>query len=71
MMTGEYFLSEKAKKDISREKKREQKEDRKEGKALERNKTLEVPEDEPSAAKYVNKKPTDIEGLKNKFLKSK
>jgi hypothetical protein len=29
MMTGEYFLSEKAKEDIKREKKREQKDNRK------------------------------------------
>ena len=73
MMSGEYFLSEKVKQDQKREKKREQKEDHKQSKAVERNKSLQAPkeEDVPAAVKYVNRKPTDIEGLKNKFLKPK
>jgi ribosomal RNA assembly protein len=43
MATGEYFLSEKAKDDIKREKKREQKEDLKSAKVNERNRTLAAP----------------------------
>lgn len=71
MATGEYFLSEKAKDDIKREKKREQKDDRKNAKITERNRTLQAPEDaeEPRESKYENKKPKDIESLKKKFLK--
>ena len=73
MMTGEYFLSEKAKDDIKREKKREQKDTRKQERAQERNKTLTAPEEEaaPSTHKYVNKKPSNVEDLKSKFLKKK
>lgn len=72
-MTGEYFLSEKAKDDIKREKKREQKDTRKQERAQERNKTLTAPEEEvaPSTHKYVNKKPSNVEDLKSKFLKKK
>lgn len=72
MMSGEYFLSDKAKDKIQKEKKREQKEQRKEQKIADRNKTLAVPdEDEASKPKYENRKPTDIDSLKNKFLKKK
>ena len=76
MMTGEYFLSEKVKEDIKREKKREQKETRKQERAQERNKTLAAPEEEevkeqPQTHKYVNKKPSNIDDLKSKFLKKK
>ena len=75
-MTGEYFLSEKAKEDIKREKKRDQKDTRKQDRAQERNKTLAAPEDEEAteaqqAHKYVNKKPTNVDDLKSKFLKKK
>lgn len=72
-MTGEYFLSEKAKDDIKREKKREQKDTRKQERAQERNKTLTAPEEEAvlSTHKYVNKKPSNVEDLKSKFLKKK
>lgn len=73
-MTGEYFLSEKAKEDIKREKKREQKDNRKQERAQERNKTLTAPEEEevaPTTHKYVNKKPSNVEDLKSKFLKKK
>lgn len=75
MMTGEYFLSNKAKEQEKREKKREQKESRKEQRAVQRNSTLDAPDedqpDEPAAAKYVNKKPSSVDELKKKFLKSK
>ncbi len=74
MMTGEYFLSEKAKDQQKRDKKREQKESRKEIRAVERNLTLNAPDEEDIAAqphKYVNKKPTNVEDLKQKFLKKK
>ncbi len=76
MMTGEYFLSEKAKDDIKREKKRDQKDTRKSDKAQERNKTLAAPVEEEAgdtlhAHKYVNKKPQNVDDLKSKFLKKK
>lgn len=73
MMSGEYFLSDKAKDKLQKEKKREQKEARKEQKIQDRNKTLQAPEDEdaPEKVKYENRKPTDIDSLKNKFLKKK
>lgn len=67
-MTGEYFLSEKQKDDIAREKKRDAKADRKAAKVDQRNKSLVAPE-EPEAAKYVNQKPKDLDALKAKFLK--
>jgi len=66
MMTGEYFLSEKTKDLQKKEKKREQKEQRKETKAVERNKTLEAPDEtEPvQTEKYINKKPSSVDDLK-------
>lgn len=75
MASGEHFLSENQKEKIKEEKKREQKVERKAAKITERNKTLEVPsEEQPRApkgdgSKYENKKPSDIESLKKKFLK--
>jgi len=72
MMTGEYFLSAKQRDQDKKDKKREQKESRKEQKAEERNMTLTAPdEDGPTAHKYVNKKPSSVEDLKQKFLKKK
>ena len=76
MMSGEYFLSEKAKERMQKEKKREQKANKKVERAEERNRTLVAPEEEsgPSAIaaaaakKYVNEKPSDVDALKNKFL---
>ena len=70
MMSGEYFLSEKAKDKLEKEKKREQKESRKQERVQERNRTLEAPnEDEDERPRYENRKPTDVDALKNKFLK--
>jgi hypothetical protein len=71
MMTGEYFLSAKARDMQKKDKKREQKEQRKETKAVERNLTLEAPEEDEPAHKYVNKKPSSVDDLKQKFLKKK
>lgn len=75
MMTGEYFLSEQAKGRIAKEKKRDQKAERKETKVNDRNKSLQAPvdDDEPKAAKdsYENKKPSDMDSLKSKFLLKK
>ena len=71
MMTGEYFLSEKQKAIEAHHKKREQKEDRKTQKVAERNKNLTAPEDAEKGQKYENKKPKDIDALKDKFLKKK
>ena len=72
MMTGEYFLSKSARDAEKKEKKREQKAERKETRAQERNMTLNAPEDEEVAAKkYENKKPANLEDLKQKFLKKK
>jgi protein subunit release factor B len=71
MMSGEYFLSEKAKERIQKEKKREQKANKKVERAEERNRTLMAPEEEATPAatkKYVNEKPSDMDALKNKFL---
>ena len=73
MMSGEYFLSEKAKERKQKEKKREQKANKKVERAEERNRTLVAPEEEsgpsaPAAKKYVNEKPSDVDALKNKFL---
>jgi hypothetical protein len=72
MMTGEYFLSEKTKELQKKEKKREQKEQRKESKAIERNQTLEAPEEQEAVSeKYINRKPSSVDDLKQKFLKKK
>jgi hypothetical protein len=46
MMTGEYFLSDKAKENIEREKKREAKEQRKQDKIQEKMKVFEAPPEE-------------------------
>ena len=46
MMTGEYFLSDKAKENIEREKKREAKEQKKQDKILEKMKVFEAPPEE-------------------------
>lgn len=75
MMTGEYFLSDKAKDRIAKEKKRDQKAGRKEQKVSDRNKSLQAPADdeEPRTTKdsYENKKPSDMDSLKSKFLLKK
>jgi len=69
MMTGEYFLSDKAKDRIAKDKKREQKAGRKEQKVTDRNKSLQAPdEEEPQPGAYKNEKPSDMDSLKNKFL---
>ena len=47
MMTGEYFLSEKAKENIEREKKRELKEAKKQQKIDMKHKDFEAPQEEP------------------------
>ena len=80
MMTGEYFLSDKAKENIEREKKREQKEQKKQDKIHEKMKVFEAPkedleatakkEEKAAATKASNTKP-DLEELKKKFLKKK
>jgi ribosomal RNA assembly protein len=72
MMTGEYFLSDKAKDRIAKDKKREQKAGRKEQKVTDRNKSLQAPdEEEPQTGAYKNEKPSDMDSLKNKFLLKK
>ena len=73
MMTGEYFLSQKAKDQEKRDKKREQKETRKTERAEERNLTLTAPKEDDDAPtkKYENRKPSSVEDLKSKFLKKK
>lgn len=78
MMTGEYFLSEKVKENIEREKKREQKELKKQDKIDKKNANLVAPEDTPlvapievakvEASAKKSSKP-DIDELKKKFLK--
>jgi hypothetical protein len=76
MMTGEYFLSDKAKENIEREKKREAKEQRKLDKIQEKMKVFEAPPEEEVQPKKEEKlsakssKP-DIDELKKKFLKKK
>lgn len=83
MATGEYFLSDKQKNHKENEKKRDEKENRKTEKINERNKNLEAPAEDRKGSKaalasavasrtdnkYENKKPSDVEALKKKFLK--
>lgn len=76
MMTGEYFLSDKAKENIEREKKREAKEQRKQEKIQEKMKVFEAPPEEEVQPKKDEKLSTksskpDIDELKKKFLKKK
>ena len=80
MMTGEYFLSDKAKENIEREKKRTEKEQKKQDKIDKKNSLLiaptedaAVPQSDQVVEVAVAKKPQstkpDIEELKKKFLK--
>ena len=80
MMTGEYFLSDKAKENIEREKKRAEKEQKKQDKIDKKNSLLIAPTEDtavPTSDKVVEvavaKKPQstkpDIDELKKKFLK--
>lgn len=80
MMTGEYFLSDKAKENIEREKKRAEKEQKKQDKIDKKNSLLIAPTEDtivpasdkiaevPLAKKSQTTKP-DIDELKKKFLK--
>ena len=76
MMTGEYFLSEKAKENIKNQRKREQKLSRKQEKVEAKNREFEAPEEDDApktkqAQLYDGEQKPDIEQLKNKFLKRK
>ena len=77
MASGEYFLSEKEKKEEVSKKKRDSKEDRKKDKIERQAKLFEAPTEEaPSKSNSSKAQPIagmrpDIEELKNKFLKKK
>ncbi len=73
MMTGEYFLSEKAKDNIEKEKKRAVKEQKKQEKIEQKLKVLEAPAEEVKEDKVptVKSSKPDLEELKKKFLKKK
>ena len=77
MMSGEYFLSEKAKEDLKNKKRREEKLARKQEKQLEKSKLFQAPEETVPPKKTKSEgneagtlKP-NIEELKNKFLKKR
>ncbi len=83
MMTGEYFLSEKAKDMQKHEKKRVEKESKKQEKVEKKLKQFEAPDEvqeqqarkalkeEVRGKKHDDSKKPDIEDLKKKFLKKK
>ena len=80
MMSGEYFLSDKAKEDLKNKKKREEKLARKQEKIEAKNREFEAPEEdlpvkkEKKARRQSNEdmpKRPEIEDLKNKFLKKR
>lgn len=78
MMTGEFFLSEKAKANQEKEKRRDEKEKKKQEKLEAKNKEFVAPVDEAPVVveksekkeKHSGSKP-DLEELKKKFLKKK
>ncbi len=69
MITGEYFLSEEAKKNLQKEKKRDAKLKEKELKKQEKMKVFEAPEEIVKETKKEGK--ASLEDLKMKFLKKK
>ena len=83
MMSGEYFLSDKAKDELKNKKKREEKQERKQEKLDAKAREFEAPDEDDNAgskdkAASKGKKSSDsaskrpeIEDLKNKFLKKR